>query len=104
MCLILRATINKNIMQEEEAVKDFFQAGRVILELEKTNSNVQLMQNVFKEIDETKKIYHERTGHQLDIEALADEAEADEAEDNSNSIEMMWITNPLLMSVAVIRA
>ncbi len=50
-------------MQEEEAVKDFFQAGRVILELEKTNSNAQLMQNVFKEIDETKKIYHERTGH-----------------------------------------
>jgi len=58
---------------------------------------------VFREIDETKKIYNQRTGAQLDIEALADEVEADEVdesefnENKQNSIEFMWVSNPLLM-------
>lgn len=81
MCLILRATINKNIMQEEEAIKGFLQAGRAIMELNKSAATAQLMQNVFKEIDDTKKIYKARTGSDIDVDALAEEVD-DEDEDD----------------------
>lgn len=118
MCLLLRASINKNIMQEHEAVRGFLQAGRAIMEIPRSPSTAQLMQNVFKEIDETKKIYLARTGSELDVDALADEVDAeddkeddeedDEADDakdiEASAVQVMWLTNPLLMSLAVKRA
>ena len=70
MCRILHATINKNSMQEEEAAKGFLRAGEIIMDLEKTTSTELMVQNILKEIEDTKRRYFLRTGKELDTNEL----------------------------------
>jgi len=70
MCVILQATINKHILQEAEAVRGFLKAGKIIMKIEKTLSIEMMVQNILKEIEETKSRYKERTGKELDTDEL----------------------------------
>lgn len=78
MCLMLRGTINKNIMLEEEAVRGYLKAAKLIMDMSSTTKSTTtevLCGSIVKDIEDAKARYLKRTGEELDTEAIAEESD-----------------------------